>query len=109
MYWNQLRGGPYSKEMAAIRVVTALHTAQTQYLEIHGSYAATLRDLGDLIPADLASGKKSGYSFQMRGTVDHYIITFSPIDGNSRRSFYSDETLVIRGAEPAGPHSREIR
>lgn len=106
--------GTFGREMAAIRSITMLHNAQTQYVQLYGSYAATLRDLAeaDLIPAELASGTKHGYSFQVKGSGRHYTITASPTDANLRQSFYSDETEVIRessGTEPAGPQSRKLR
>src|SRR6266849_1840528 len=61
-------------EMAAIRQITTIHQAETQYYSQFGKYAATLAELGpptsgaagpagaDLIPKVLADGKNSGYT-----------------------------------------------
>lgn len=115
-----------SMEMAAIAHLKTLHTAQTQYYSQFGKYATSLNELGpptsgqpgpagsDLIPSDLASGKKGGYVFQMTGSPVGYIINANPEAYNSsgRRSFFSDQTMVIRenwGAEPATANSKEIR
>ena len=62
----------HAQETAAIRQIGTIHTAQTQYYSQFGRYAATLAELGpppsgqasaaaaDLIPEDLAKGKKTG-------------------------------------------------
>src|SRR2546422_7245347 len=65
-------GGTY--EMAVIRALAMINTAQTQYFSIYGRYATSLTELGpptagdaaaasaaDLITAGLAAGVKSGY------------------------------------------------
>jgi type IV pilus assembly protein PilA len=61
-----------TQEMAAVRQIHTLHTAQTQYYSQFGRYAKTLLELGppasgqpgpngaDLIPKDLAEGEKTG-------------------------------------------------
>jgi type IV pilus assembly protein PilA len=94
-------------EMAAIRTITTLHTAETQYYSQFGKYAQNLAELGppasgaagpaaaDLIQKSLADGKASGFIFTVTG-----------------RTFFSDQTLVIRNnytAEPATVASPEIR
>jgi type IV pilus assembly protein PilA len=116
----------HAQETAAIRQVGTLHTAQTQYYSQFGRYAATLAELGpppsgqataaaaDLIPEDLMKGKKTGYIFNVQGGPNGYQITAVPeVFGNTgRRTFFSDQTLVIRenwGAEPATVTSKEIK
>ncbi len=116
----------HAQEMAAIRHIGTIHTAQAQYYSQFGRYARSLRELGppsgggpgpeaaDLIPADLASGEKSGYRFRLEATPTGYVIHADPVVYNStgRRSFYSDQTLVIRenwGPEPADQNSPEIK
>src|SRR5947209_16563009 len=71
---NQLMA---SHEMAAIRQVTTIHQAETQYYSQFGKYAESLAALGppasgaagpaaaDLIPKVLAEGKNSGYVFNV--------------------------------------------
>ena len=75
---------------------------------------STVTTAADLIPSDLASGKKNGFTFQMQGTPGGYTITANPdaFEGTGRRSFYSDQSLVIRnnwGPEPATASSPEIK
>src|ERR1700730_258229 len=67
---NQLMA---AHEMAAIRQITTIHQAETQYYSQFGRYATSLTELGpppsgaatpaasDLIPKVLADGKNSGY------------------------------------------------
>jgi type IV pilus assembly protein PilA len=116
----------HTQETAAIRQIGTIHTALTQYYSQFGKYATTLTELGppasgqqgpsaaDLIPEDLAKGKKTGYNFTLQGGPQGYAISAVPeVFGNTgRRTFYSDQTLVIRenwGAEPATANSPEIK
>lgn len=113
-------------EMAAIRTVTTIHTAQTQYFSQFGRYATTIQELGpptsgqagpsaaDLIPGELAQGSKSGYNYNVTGGPNGYSIVAIPVAFNNtgRRTFFSDQTLVIRenwGQEPANAQSKEIK
>ncbi len=113
-------------EMAAIRTITAIHTAQTQYMSQFGKYAASLTELGppasgnagpsasDLLPGDLAQGNKSGYKFTVTGTQTGYGVAAEPnaFGNTGRRTFFSDQSLVIRqnwGQEPATVASKEIQ
>ncbi|PYT18018.1 MAG: pilin, type IV [Acidobacteria bacterium] len=116
----------HAHEMAAIRQIGTVHQAETQYYSTFGKYAQTLTELGppasgaagpaaaDLIPKSLAEGKNSGYIFAVQGTPTGYAVTAVPeVFGSSgNRTFYSDQTLVIRQngtAEPATATSPEIR
>lgn len=116
----------HTQEMAAIQQIRTIHTAQTQYYSQFGRYAKTLEELGppasgaagpaaaDLIPGDLAKGEKSGYRFILQATPTGYTINANPVAYNStgRRSFFSDQTLVVRenwGQEPADANSPEIK
>jgi len=116
----------HTQEMAAIQQIRTIHTAQTQYYSQFGRYAKTLEELGppasgapgpaaaDLIPGDLAKGEKSGYRFIVQATPTGYTINANPVVYNStgRRSFFSDQTLVVRenwGQEPADANSPEIK
>ena len=112
-------------EMAAIRQITTIHQAETQYYSQFGKYAA-LAELGppasgaagpsaaDLIPKILADGKNSGFIFAVQSTATGYAVTAVPETFNStgRRTFYSDQTLQIRNnwtQEPANANSPEIK
>ncbi len=116
----------HAQEMAAVRQIQTIHTAQTQYYSQFGRYAANLAELGpptsgqpgpsaaELIPGDLAKGDKSGYKFAMEGGPQGYTLVVTPQVYNStgRRSFYSDQTMVIRenwGPDPATPQSPELK
>ncbi len=120
------RARMYSQEMAAIRTITTIHTAQAQYFSQFGRFATTLAELGpptsgnptiaaaDLIPGDLALGEKSGYRFTLQPTPTGYAVNANPGTYNTTgsRTFFSDQSLVIRenyGQEPATAQSKEIK
>jgi type IV pilus assembly protein PilA len=120
---NQMQA---AHEMAAIRQITTIHQGETQYYSQFGRYATSLAELGpppsgaatpaaaDLIPKVLADGKNSGYLFTVTTSPTGYSITAVPeAFGNSgRRTFFSDQTLVIRNnwsQEPASATSPEIK
>ena len=116
----------HSQEMAAVRQIQTLHTAQTQYYSQYGRYATSLAELGpptsgqaspsasDLVPGDLSLGIKTGYVFQLQGGPQGYTTNVNPqvFNATGRRTFFSDQTLVIRenwGQEPANAQSKEIK
>jgi len=113
-------------EMAAIRQITTIHTAETQYYSQYGKYAGTLAELGpptsgaagpagaDLIPKILADGKNSGYVFNVTASSTGYSVTALPeaFGSSGRRTFFSDQTLVVRNnwtQDPATVTSPEIK
>ena len=113
-------------EMSIVKAIGAIHTGQEKYNSQFGKFAFALGELGpplsgtdsataaNLIPSDLASGKKNGFTFQMRGTPGGYTITANPDTYNvtGRRSFYSDQTLVIHenwDPEPATASSPAMK
>ena len=111
-----------ASEIAALHEIRTIHSAQVQYFSQYGKYAATLAELGppagsqaaDLISKSLASGEKDGYVFTLAATATGYTINASPkvYNNNGRRSFYSDETLLIRQSwsqEPANASSPELK
>ena len=115
-----------SQQTGAIAAIRTLHTAQVEFYSRYGRYAASLTELGpppsgaaspsaaDLISNDLAVGEKSGYKLALTATPDGYAINADPVAFNSRagRTFYSDQTLVIRenyAPEPATSNSQELR
>lgn len=116
----------HAQEMNAIRQINTIHTAQTQYFSQFGKFAENLAQLGpakdgqagpaaaDLIPGDLAEGEKTGYVFTVAGTKEGYAVNANPKTFNTtgRRTFFSDQTLIIRqnwSAEPANEKSPEIK
>jgi len=115
-----------SRETAAMRQVGTIQTAETQYYSQFEKFAGQLSELGppsnghpgpngaNLISAEFAAGRRSGFVFQVQISPTGFIITASPAIYNSsgRRSFYSDETGVIRhnwGPEPATANSPEAK
>lgn len=107
-----------ANETAAIQNIQAIQKAQAMYLSSFGRYANTLTELGpptsgtagaagaDLIPADLAQGKKQGYQYSLVATEEGYAINANPekFNNSGSKTFYSDHSSVIhenRGKEPA--------
>ena len=114
----------YMRETAAMKAIQTIHTVQVQYQSQFGRFAGTLAELGppasgasgpnaaDLIGNDLANGVKQGYKFNLSSVPGGYQITATPeVYGSSgTRSFYSDQTMVLRennGPEPATSSSKE--
>jgi hypothetical protein len=115
-----------AQEIGAIQQVRTLLSAQTMYYSQFGRYATKLEELGppakgsspsgaaaDLIPADLAGGVRNGYRFTLAGSATAFTIHADPLKypETGRRSFFSDESLVIRqnrGAAPATAASPEV-
>jgi prepilin-type N-terminal cleavage/methylation domain-containing protein len=115
-----------ARETAVMGAIRTVHTAQTQYNSQFGRFATTLAELGppasgqegpgaaNLIPSDLATGIKGGFKFTMEITPTGYRVIATPVAFNrdGRRSFYSDQTMVLRqnwGADPATATSLEVQ
>lgn len=115
-----------ARETAALGAIRTIHTAQAQYSSQFGRYAVSLTELGppasgqggaaaaDLIQSDLALGIKGGFKFVLEQTPTGYRILATPTAYNNtgRRSFYSDQTMVLRenwGPEPASATSPEMK
>jgi type IV pilus assembly protein PilA len=115
-----------TQETAAIQQIKTIHAAQAQYYSQFGKFATKLEELGppasgqpnpaaaDLLSGDLAKGTKTGYLFVMQGGPGGYTVNANPVTYNStgRRTFFSDQSLVIRenwGPEPASASSGEIK
>jgi len=115
----------YMRETAAIKAIQTIHTVQVQYQSQFGRFATSLTELGppasgapgpasaDLIGNDLAGGIKQGYKFSVTPIPGGYTVNATPeVYGTSgSRSFYSDQTMVVRenyGPEPATASSKEM-
>ena len=98
-------------EVAAIKALTTLNTAQVQYFSTYGRYAQSLIELGpppgtgqsaspqasNLIQASLAGGIMSGYVFTMVGTPSGYSVNADPQSPQTgTRHFYTDHSNIIR-------------
>jgi type IV pilus assembly protein PilA len=116
----------FMRETAAIKAIQTIHQMEVQYQSQYGRYATSLTELGppasgapspaaaDLIGSDLSNGTKQGYKFTLAGTQGGYIINANPVayGSDGTRTFYSDQTMVIRenyGPEPATANSKELR
>lgn len=117
----------FAYEMAAIRTLVTINTAQTQYFSTYGRYATSLAEMGpppggatatasaaDLVTTDLALGMKSGYKFTMVGSPQGYGVNAEPqvFNTTGKRSFFTDQSTVIRehtGNEPASVNDPEIK
>jgi prepilin-type N-terminal cleavage/methylation domain-containing protein len=114
-----------AKETSAMGAIRTIHIAQTQYSSQFGRYATSLVELGppasgqsgpaaaDLIAGDLAQGVKGGFKFVVEQTPTGYRVTATPVNynGDGRRSFYSDQTMVLRqnwGPDPATAASPQL-
>ncbi len=114
-----------ARETAAIQEIKTIHQAETQYYSTFGKYADSLVALGppasgaagpaasDLIPKGLSDGKNGGYIYTVAGSATGYSVNANPetYGSSGRRTFFSDQTLVIRnnwGQEPANVNSPEL-
>lgn len=90
-----------ANESAVLGSMRTIGSAQATYFSTVGgntTYATTLSDLrtAGLIDSVLAAGTKSGYTFTMRGSGATFTATASPQAGSGTRSFFTDESGVIR-------------
>jgi prepilin-type N-terminal cleavage/methylation domain-containing protein len=114
-----------ARETAAIQEIKTIHQAETQYYSTFGKYADSLVALGppasgaagpaaaDLIPKGLADGKIGGYIFTVANSPTGYAVNANPetYGTSGSRTFFSDQTLVIRNnysQEPASVNSPEL-
>jgi len=111
---NLLRAKMAANESSSVASMRTITTAQITYTASHNGYACSLSDLGggdQLIDRVLASGQKSGYTFEITACApgpdgaanQMYQVTARPITPNTTgvRSFCSDESAVIR-IDPGG-------
>ncbi|HEY1341901.1 MAG TPA: hypothetical protein VGF59_30525 [Bryobacteraceae bacterium] len=105
----------YRNETVAIFAIQSIHKAEVRYQSQNGPFAPSLTDLLPfLTPPDLARGLNQGYAFSLTVTATGYVIRANPVayGETGNRTFYSDETMVIRenyGPEPAIATSPPIR
>ena len=115
-----------ANEMAVLRELQTINTAQTQYMSQFGTFATTLAQLGpptsggpgpqaaDLIPSSLSAGDKDGYVFTLAATPQGYTLNAIPkvFNTSGRRTFYTGQNMIYHqnwSAEPANSSSPEIK
>jgi prepilin-type N-terminal cleavage/methylation domain-containing protein len=121
------RARMFAQEMGAMKTITTIHTAETQYFSQFGKYAGSLQELGpptsgaagpaaaDLIPGGLANtGEGSGYKYILVITATGYTVNANPdaFGTTGTRTFFSDQSLTIHnhyGQEPASLTDPEVR
>ena len=91
---NMIRAKMHAHEMAAIKTMQTIHTAQFQYETQYGRFATSLAELGppeggrpgahaaDLIDSGLAGGKSSGYLFSVNASPSGHAIGAVPVTYN---------------------------
>ena len=118
---NLLASRRAANEGAAQSSLRTLHAAEATYQATKGAgNFGTLSELSaeGLIDSKLATGTKSGYKFTVELTTNEtnypgfavvgIPMTYGGVEGSGVRSFYIDETGVIRGGDKLGrPATKE--
>lgn len=114
---NLLAARRAANDASARASMRTISSAEITYQSIFGKFG-TLHELAkqNLIDEKLATGMKNGYIFRIEFTrneenLDGYAVTAVPVTefGSSRRSFYIDETQVMRVTDNGGPASKRDR
>jgi prepilin-type N-terminal cleavage/methylation domain-containing protein len=107
-----------AREMAALKAVKAIQTAEVMYLSHFNRYAVSLTELGppqtgepnasagDCIGADVSNGTKQGYKYTVTGRPGGYTVEAVPesYGSSGSKTYYSDESMTVHeheGPEPA--------
>ena len=92
-------------EMAAMARLRSIATAEIQYqVDSGGNYATLDQLIKNRLITDPSEGKLAGYRFEVRVRPSGYEATAVPVrvGVSGKRSFYIDETRVMRGADKRG-------
>ena len=108
---NLLASRRAANEGSAIASLRRIHNAEAAYYEMYEKFG-TMADLQqeNLIAVELASGTRNGYRFKIETVSDSgdgwpgYVAVGVPTEYGSsgRRSFFIDESGVIRGGDSQG-------
>ena len=105
---NARKAGNEASAISSLRTMT---TVNEQYRTRFGQYATALTDLSGsgYIDSVLGAATKSGYTFTYNGATNTWNTTANPVTVNTTgdRSFYTDQTGVIRGQAGAGADSTD--
>lgn len=102
---QQLPQVTVADELAAMTRLQAIADAQAYYqIESGGSYASLEQLVGKGFMLDPSKGKLAGYRFDVRVKANGFEATAVPVKYavTGRRSFYIDESRVMRGADRGG-------
>ena len=92
-------------EMAAMTRLRAIASAEMRYQADSGGSYATLDELIEKrFVGDPSKGKLTGYRFEVRVRPGGFEATAVPVQFgiSGKRSFYVDETRIMRGADKRG-------
>ncbi len=96
-------------EASAISSLRTLTTVNEQYRTRFSEYGPELTDIqaADYIDSVLGGGTKSGYTFTYTGSTNTWAVSAAPVTlaTTGDRSFFVDQTGVIRGLAGAGAGS----
>ncbi len=96
-------------EASAISSLRTLTTVNEQYRTRFSEYGPAMTDIqaADYIDSVLGAGTKSGYTFVYAGGTNTWAVSAAPADMSTTgdRSFFVDQTGVIRGVAGAGAGS----
>ena len=113
---NLLAARVAANEAAAMYTLRQISAAEGVYYRSFNKFA-TLEELGaqNFIDSKLAAGERSGYKFTLELTTDEtntdgFAVACVPITYGSsgRRSFFIDESFVIRGSDNSGAPSTKM-
>lgn len=115
---NLLASRRAANEGSAIHALRQISSAEYTYASLHGSYG-TLEELGtsELINRGIAAGSRHGYLIKINvskptsGTqIGGFQVVAVPLTypNSGRRSFYLDESGVIRGGDARGKDATEF-
>ena len=110
---NLLAARRASNEAATVGALRNINSAQATYLSTAGANTSygTMDELikNDLLGRNMAEGTYCGYRYELTVSGDSYELTAVPIKypQTARRSFFTDESGVIRAADKQGEPADE--
>ncbi|MDD5595781.1 MAG: prepilin-type N-terminal cleavage/methylation domain-containing protein [Candidatus Omnitrophica bacterium] len=105
---NLLRARLNANEAAAISALKTVASSAISFRSVNAAYPANLAALSAAVPpyidAVLGAGAKSGYNFALVGAANTFTSTATPqtYQTTGVRSFFVDESGVVRGQDDAG-------
>jgi len=110
------RSETMAHELAALSQIRSIEAAEVQYYTQFGKYAENLAALtgANLLQGPAAQGTANGYVFALQSKPGGFVVTEKPetFGTTGTRSFYADETTVIRQsstADGANASSPEVK